>query len=103
MRPRPRVLFRGFTYIPAIRFTCHSYILIRHNQIYLASVLQQYAFHFILKIGHALNRSLVHRRTIHGNSFYFEEERREYRNGGARANKILLAHGDANTVSQADV
>jgi len=61
-RSPDRVLFRDAR-IPAIWFTCHSYILTYLNQIYSANVSQQHvrsAFHFILKIGHALNRSLLH-------------------------------------------
>lgn len=52
----------------------------------------------MLKIRHALNRSLLYRRHIAG-SFYFEKS-----DGNGSANKILLALGDANTaVSRIDV
>lgn len=77
MRPYSTVLFR-ITY-PRRDSTCHSYVLMCHEQIYPANVFRttgnEARSPFIFKIGHALNRSLLYRRYVSG-GFYFEAESR---------------------------
>jgi len=59
-----------------------------------------FCFYFSISENRTRVKPLTSASPIRLGSFYFEEEV-GYGNGSA--NKILLAHGDANTVSRADV
>lgn len=101
IRPYSTVLFR-IAYSQRDS-TCHSYVLTCHDQIYSANVFQRRGTKRVRFYFQNRTRvkpltfvsSMVHLRWF---LFWGREE-----DGNGSANKILLAHGDANTVSRADV